>query len=365
MYQALYRKYRPKTFDEIVGQEHITQTLKHQIESGKINHAYLFTGSRGTGKTSTAKIFAKAVNCLHPKDGSPCFECEVCKSLENTNNVDVFEIDAASNNGVDEIRDIREKVKYLPVNCKYKVYIIDEVHMLSDKAFNALLKTLEEPPKHIIFILATTEVYKIPSTILSRCMRFDFRLIAEEVLIAQLKSIFAKENIKCEDDAYNLIAKAAQGSDRDMLSIADCLVAYSGGDIKTKDVMDILGNSNYANNLKICKAIHEKDIGVALETLSELERQGKNMSFVAKDITITFRNMLVVKTCTSAKLMLGFSTDMYDAHKNLADECEIKELMENMRIFSAIEAELKYAISPKTLIETAIISCIMESEKKN
>lgn len=365
MYQALYRKYRPKTFDEIVGQEHITKTLQHQIESGKINHAYLFTGSRGTGKTSTAKIFAKAVNCLHPKDGSPCYECEVCKALENANNVDVLEIDAASNNRVDEIRDIREKVKYLPVNGKFKVYIIDEVHMLTESAFNALLKTLEEPPKHIIFILATTEVHKLPATILSRCMRFDFRLINEQTLISQLKQIFAKENIKCEDDAYNLIAKSAQGSDRDMLSIADCLVAFSDGDIKTKDVMEILGNSDYEINLKICKAIHEKDIGTALTCLDKLEKQGKNLNFLAKDITITFRNMLVVKSCKDSQVMLGFSDEMYNAYNLLAEQCEVFELMENMKVFSGIEAELKYALSPKTLIETAIISCISESEKKN
>ena len=365
MYQALYRKYRPKTFDEVVGQDHITQTLKRQVENGKINHAYLFTGSRGTGKTSCAKIFAKAVNCLHPVNGSPCYECEVCKALENANNVDVLEIDAASNNRVDEIRDIREKVKFLPVNGKYKVYIIDEVHMLTESAFNALLKTLEEPPEHIIFILATTEVHKLPQTILSRCMRFDFHLVPEQTLIQHLKNIFQKENIKCEEDAYNLIAKAGQGSVRDTLSVADCLVAFSGGDIKTKDVMDILGNSGYEANLKICGAIQSKDIGTALMTLSNLEKQGKNMSFVAKDITITFRNLLVCKTCNDSKIMLGFSNEMYDAYMELANKFEVKDLMEDMKIFSSIEAELKYAISPKTLIETAIISCISESEKKN
>ena len=198
MYQALYRKYRPKSFDQIVGQDHIVLTLRNQIKKGQISHAYLFTGTRGTGKTTTAKIFAKAINCLNPQNGSPCCECSVCKALSEENNVDIIEIDAASNNRVDEIRDIREKVKYLPVNAKYKVYIVDEVHMLTESAFNALLKTLEEPPSHIVFILATTEVHKLPATILSRCMRFDFHLINEEVLINQLKQIFKNENIPIE-----------------------------------------------------------------------------------------------------------------------------------------------------------------------
>ena len=365
MYQALYRKYRPKTFDEIVGQEHITKTLANQIQNNQIGHAYLFTGSRGTGKTSTAKIFARAINCTHPQNGSPCYECDVCKALYDANNVDVVEIDAASNNRVDEIRDIREKVKFLPVNGKYKVYIIDEVHMLTDSAFNALLKTLEEPPAHIVFILATTEVHKLPATILSRCMRFDFHLIEDQVLINQLKDIFKKEQINCQEDAYKLIAKAAEGSDRDMLSIADCLVAYSGGEIKTEDVMKILGNTSHEIYLDICRAVHNKDVGLALTTLSQIERQGKNMTVVAKDLTLCFRNLLVAKTCKDASLMLGLITETYNKYVDLANICEINELMENMKIFSAIEGEIKYALSPKTLIETAIISCISDNEKKN
>ena len=365
MYQALYRKYRPKTFDEIVGQEHITKTLASQISSGNISHAYLFTGSRGTGKTSTAKIFARAINCSSPVNGSPCYNCNVCKALSDVNNVDVVEIDAASNNRVDEIRDIREKVKFLPVNGKYKVYIIDEVHMLTESAFNALLKTLEEPPSHIVFILATTEVHKLPATILSRCMRFDFHLISDEVLINQLKQIFAKENVKCEEDAYKLIAKAAEGSDRDMLSIADCMVAYTGGDIKTEQVMNILGNTNHETYLNICSAIHNKDIGKALTILDTIEHQGKNMNVVAKDLTICFRNLLVAKTCDNPNKILGFSTDILNAYIKTATDFSTNELMSNMKIFSSIEAEIKYALSPKTLIETAVICCITDGEKKN
>ncbi|MBP3582028.1 MAG: DNA polymerase III subunit gamma/tau, partial [Clostridia bacterium] len=216
MYLALYRKYRPRTFEEVIGQDHIVKTLVNQIKLDKISHAYLFTGSRGTGKTSTAKIFAKAINCADSKNGSPCGKCEVCKSLDGAN-IDVLEIDAASNNGVDEIRDLREKVKYPPVVGKYKVYIIDEVHMLSTSAFNALLKTLEEPPAHTVFILATTEVHKLPATILSRCLRFDYKLVSLEDLSNLLKSILKAENVTFDEQAINIIARAGEGSVRDTL----------------------------------------------------------------------------------------------------------------------------------------------------
>ena len=365
MYQALYRKYRPKTFDQIVGQDHIVKTLSNQIKQGQISHAYLFTGTRGTGKTTTAKIFAKAINCLNPQNGSPCYECEVCKALADNNNVDVVEIDAASNNRVDEIRDIREKVKFLPVSGKYKVYIIDEVHMLTESAFNALLKTLEEPPSHIVFILATTEVHKLPATILSRCMRFDFHLISDEILIQQLKQIFKNENVECEEDAYKIIASSAEGSDRDMLSIADCMVAYSHGKVTADLVMNILGRTNHETYLSICKSIHDKDIGTALTILDNVQKSGKNMSVVAKDLTLCFRNLLVVKTCKDANKMLNFTSQVFENYKELSNKFETKELMENMKIFSAIEAEIKYAMSPKTLIETAIVSCLTDSQKKN
>ena len=366
MYQALYRKYRPKTFDEIVGQDHITTTLKSQVKSGKIGHAYLFTGSRGTGKTSTAKIFAKAINCLNPQNGSPCYECEVCKSLMESNNVDVIEIDAASNNRVDEIRDIREKVKFMPVNGKYKVYIIDEVHMLTESAFNALLKTLEEPPSHIVFILATTEVHKLPATILSRCMRFDFHLISKEVLVNQLREIFKTEGIECEEEALKVIASSAEGSDRDMLSIADCMVAYSNGKITTKKVMSILGNTSHEVYLSIAKSIQTKDVGEALTILDRIENEGKNLSVVAKDMTTTFRNLLVAKTCKEPEKILGFTTEVLEMYKNTAKDFEVNELMEDMKVFSSIETEIKFALSSKTLLETAIITCLgYDSQKKN
>ena len=240
MYLALYRKYRPNMFDKIVGQEHITRTLQNQIKNDQIGHAYLFCGSRGTGKTTTAKVFARAINCLNPKNGSPCDECEVCKALKENNAIDIVEIDAASNNGVEEIRDLRDKVKYPPTVGKYKVYIIDEVHMLTTSAFNALLKTLEEPPSHVVFILATTEVHKLPATILSRVLRFDFKLINTETIAKLIANIFNESGIKAEQSAINLIAKAGQGSVRDALSIADMCASFANNDIKYKDVVEVV-----------------------------------------------------------------------------------------------------------------------------
>ena len=231
MYLALYRKYRPTTFDGVIGQEHITTSLKNQIKNDAISHAYLFCGTRGTGKTSVAKIFAKSINCENPTNGSACGKCPTCLALNDPSNLDILEIDAASNNRVDEIRELREKVKYPPVNGKYKVYIIDEVHMLTDSAFNALLKTLEEPPKHVVFVLATTEVQKLPATILSRCLRFDFKLVGLNDLENHLKRIFNDSGIKFDDSAVSLIARLGEGSVRDTLSIADMCVAYTNKNI--------------------------------------------------------------------------------------------------------------------------------------
>ena len=243
-YLALYRRYRPNRFEDLIGQEQVVKTLVNQINNQRIGHAYLFTGTRGTGKTSAAKIFAKAINCLNPINGSPCGQCEVCKALADSSNIDVLEIDAASNNGVSEIRDLREKVQYPPVICKYKVYIIDEVHMLSGAAFNALLKTLEEPPKHAVFILATTEVHKIPATILSRCMRFDFRLISNEKIAQLISKIYDEQQKEYESEAVFAIAKAGEGSIRDALSIADIALSYSENKLTYDNVMEILGSSN-------------------------------------------------------------------------------------------------------------------------
>lgn len=367
-YKALYRKYRPKVFDEVVGQDHITKTLKHQVMTGNINHAYLFTGSRGTGKTSTAKIFAKAVNCPNSKDGSPCFECDVCRALDNASNVDILEIDAASNNRVDEVRDIREKVKFLPVNGKYKVYIIDEVHMLTDQAFNALLKTLEEPPAHVIFILATTEVHKLPATILSRCMRFDFRLVPVAELVGLVKKVFDAEGIKYTDEALKIIALAGEGSCRDTLSIADCVNAFCQGNVTLEGAQKVIGASDTLEYVKLFDAINKKDIGSALKVIQQNFDMGKNLNVFVKDLTLHARNLLVIKNCSSPEDMLAMSSANLELLKNQAQEISNENLMEYMKIFSSIEAEMKYALSPKTLLETAIITAVSEvgaEQKKN
>ncbi|MBQ7884493.1 MAG: DNA polymerase III subunit gamma/tau [Clostridia bacterium] len=367
-YKALYRKYRPRSFDEVVGQEHITETLKHQVVSGNVSHAYLFTGSRGTGKTSTAKIFAKAVNCPNSANGSPCFECEVCKALDMASSVDVLEIDAASNNRVDEVRDLREKVKFLPTTGKYKVYIIDEVHMLTDQAFNALLKTLEEPPAHVIFILATTEVHKLPATILSRCMRFDFRLVPVDTLVGLVKKVFDAEGITYDDEALKLIALAGEGSCRDTLSIADCVSAFCQGNVTTLGAQKVIGASDTAEYVKLFDAINNKQVGKALEVVQNTYASGKNMSVFVKDLTLHARNLLVAKNCQTPQDLLAMSNSNLQLLIKQAQEIENDNLMEYMKIFSSIEAEMKYALSPKTLLEVAIITAVSEvgeGQKKN
>ena len=365
MHLALYRRFRPKTFDEIIGQDHIVSALTRQVKSGNISHAYLFSGSRGTGKTSSAKIFAKAINCLDPKNGSPCGKCLVCQALESSNNVDIIELDAASNNGVDEIREIREKVKYPPINGKYKVYIIDEVHMLTDSAFNALLKTLEEPPSHAVFILATTEVYKIPQTILSRCMRFDFRLVSKEDLMACLKNIFDTCHIKYDAKSIELIALSGEGSVRDMLSIADAVLAFSGDNVEYQNVIKVLGQNDRESVLKLSSKIFDKDLGGVLETIDEISKSGKNMTAFSKEMTVHFKDLIVIKNCEDAKSILDIPSDIFELYKKQAEKVETDTLIEFMDRFSKIESELKYALSPRVLLELVSLECASFSSKKN
>ena len=275
MYLALYRKYRPTTFDGVIGQEHITTSLKNQIKNNAISHAYLFCGTRGTGKTSVAKIFAKSINCEHPVNGSACGKCATCVALNDPSNLDIMEIDAASNNRVDEIRELREKVKYPPVNGKFKVYIIDEVHMLTDSAFNALLKTLEEPPKHVVFILATTEVQKLPATILSRCLRFDFKLVGQADLEQHLKRIFKDSQIEYDDAAVSLIARLGEGSVRDTLSIADMCVAYTNKNITYNAVLNAVGAIDKEILISLAGHILKGDVHNLLKELNEVIKTGK------------------------------------------------------------------------------------------
>lgn len=366
---ALYRKYRPKDFEEVIGQEHITKALKNQIATGKIGHAYLFTGSRGIGKTSIARIFAKAVNCENNKDGSPCMECETCKRLEKQNDINVIEIDAASNNRVDDVREIREKVKFLPVGAKYKVYIIDEVHMLTDSAFNALLKTLEEPPAHVIFILATTEAHKLPATILSRCIRFDFRLVSIQDLTSLLERVLDSEKIEYDTEALKLIATAGEGSVRDTLSIADCIVAYSNGKITKESVMRVLGTTDYDLLINYFDRLKQKDIGGILELVNSIDASGKNLSVFVKDLSRHSRNLLVCKSCNNPNEILNLPSEALEKMKTQAEGFSEKELILYMQSFGSAENELRYTLSPRLLLETLSLSVMTgtnsEEVKKN
>ncbi len=368
-HQALYRKYRPQTFGEVIGQEHITRAIENQIASGKLSHAYLFTGSRGIGKTSVARIFAKAVNCENNKNGSPCGECATCKRLEKENDINIIEIDAASNNRVDDIREIREKVKFMPVGAKYKVYIIDEVHMLTDSAFNALLKTLEEPPSHVIFILATTEVHKLPATILSRCIRFDFRLLSVDELTKLLADIFTEEGIEYERDALRAIAASGEGSVRDTLSVADCIVAYSGNKVTKADVQKVLGTTDYDLLLKFYDLLLDREIGDLLSFIDGLDKSGKNMSVFVKELSKHARNLLVCSTCQKPNDILALPEEVLERCKVQAQKTDEKKLISYLQIFAGAENELRYTLSPRLLLEalslTAMLGGSSEDVKKN
>lgn len=362
-YLALYRRYRPTTFDKLVGQEHIVKTLVNQLETDKIGHAYLFCGTRGTGKTSAAKIFSKAINCLSPKNGSPCGECEVCKALSEPSNIDVLEIDAASNNGVNEIRELREKITFPPVTCRYKVYIIDEVHMLSTPAFNALLKTLEEPPKHAVFILATTEAHKLPQTILSRCMRFDFKLIPTERIAKLICEIYDEIGKKYQKEAVMRIAKAGEGSIRDALSIADICVSCTDGELTYNDVLEVLGTSDSDKIAKLVKCILQSDGSGVIESINNLSSLGKAMGLLTKDTIGLLRDLLVIKTCKKPNDILCLPEEKFLDLKAIADLAPTERILRCIEIYSSMESELKYTTHPRVLFETASIkACKPESD---
>ncbi|MBR2966772.1 MAG: DNA polymerase III subunit gamma/tau [Clostridia bacterium] len=355
-YVALYRKYRPQTFDDVIGQDHIINTLKNQIVGNKVSHAYLFTGTRGTGKTSTAKIFARAVNCPHAveNNGSPCGKCPTCQQLLGAN-MDVIEMDAASNNGVDYARDIREKVQYPPVAGPYKVYIIDEVHMLSVGAFNALLKTLEEPPKHALFVLCTTEVHKIPATILSRCMRFDFRLVPTATLANHVASIFDKENKPYTKEATYAIAQAGEGSVRDCVSIADRCYSCTTGTLTYDDVMAVLGVSSKNSIAKLCKAILTNNTSDILTETDTLVKEGKDVARLSKDLSLYIKDLLTVKVCKNANEMLSLPDDAYFQLVELAKQVQVPKLLFAIDTLVGLENGLRYALSPLMLFESAAL----------
>ena len=325
-YQALYRKYRPTKFSDVVGQDHITKTLKNELDSGKIVHAYLFTGTRGTGKTTCAKILAKAINCLNSKGGDPCGECEICRMIANDEITDIVEMDAASNNGVDDIRELREQVNFAPATAKYRVYIIDEVHMLSGPAFNALLKTLEEPPEHVVFILATTEVHKLPATILSRCQRFDFRRIDSAEIVGRLKYVAENEGLNLTDDAATLIASAADGGMRDALSILD-LCASTGSDITEDTVSNVCSMAGNDYLIKMTDLIKNRSTEQALMLIDELHNSSVDMLRLLSELTQHFRDLMIVKVVKGDKKPIVCSSAKMKALEKQAQDFDIKEIM--------------------------------------
>ena len=307
-YTALYRKFRPSAFEDVKGQDHIVTTLKNQMKAGRIGHAYLFCGTRGTGKTTVAKILAKAVNCEHPVDGSPCNACPSCQAIQAGRSTNVIEIDAASNNGVDNIREIREEVSYRPTQGRYKVYIIDEVHMLSTGAFNALLKTLEEPPEYVIFILATTEANKIPVTILSRCQRYDFRRITIDTISARLKDLMEREGVEAEEKALRYVARKADGSMRDALSLLDQCIAFYMGETLTYDkVLDVLGTVDTEEFSRLLRNVMASNVAGSIRQLEKLTAAGKEMGQLVSDFTWYMRNLLLVKTSEDLEDVLDVS----------------------------------------------------------
>lgn len=355
-YTSLYRKYRPDTFGKVIGQDHIVRTLKNQILAGNVGHAYIFTGTRGTGKTSVAKIFARAVNCEHPlADGSPCGQCETCKELSSSSNFDILEMDAASNNSVEQIRELTDKIGFPPTVGKYKVYIVDEVHMLSKQAFNALLKTLEEPPSHAIFILATTEIHQIPATILSRCLRFDFRLVPNAILSKRIKDIFDDIHVKYETEAIELIASAGAGSVRDALSVADMCVSYCGGNITYDGVLEVLGAADPKKLQALASAIADGDVGKALTDVSALCDLGKSIPILAQDIATLFRNVLYIKNCSNAKTLLALPEAIYSALSDMAKKYTLEKCMSIMKIMSSLEGDFRYSAQHRILFEAAVV----------
>lgn len=354
LYQVLYRKYRPKVFTDVVGQEHIVSTLKKEIDSGKVSHAYLFTGSRGTGKTSCAKILSKAVNCLHPVDGNPCNECEICKGIDSGAILDVVEIDAASNNGVDSIRDIRDEINFTPASCKYRVYIIDEVHMLSIGAFNALLKTLEEPPAHVKFILATTEVHKLPVTIVSRCQRFDFKRVSPEAMKKRMEFIAQNEGFTADDEALSLIARIADGGMRDALSLLDQCTGRTK-EITADVVCEVAGMTGKDHLFSLADAAAQNNSGKALELINDLHASSCDMERLCSDLINHFRNLMIVKTVKSCSDILVCTAQEAEQYKQQSSRFTLEGILYCISLLQESMANIKRGVNRRIEMEMAMI----------
>ena len=355
MYQALYRQYRPTTFDEVLGQKHITVTLKNQIQKESIGHAYLFSGTRGTGKTSTAKILSRAVNCIDLKDGNPCNKCEMCKGIIDESIMDVIEMDAASNRRIDDIRDLREKVIYPPSRTKYKVYIIDEVHMLTPEAFNALLKTLEEPPKHLIFILATTEPEKLPQTILSRCQRFDFKRVSTKDMADRMRSIGEDLNLEIDEKVLNLIARNSDGAMRDALSLLDQCISFGDGKIGYEDAINILGIANNDKMLNLTESIIRKDLKKSLSQIDDIIQDGKDINQFIKDITYHFRNIMIAKSTNDPSELIEMDDETLNSYIEQAEQVQLEFILNTLDILTMSDEKAKWSTQPRIILEMAII----------
>ena len=365
-YTALYRKFRPDNFDDVKGQDHIVTTLTNQIKANRIGHAYLFCGTRGTGKTTVAKILAKAVNCEHPVNGSPCNECAMCKAIQAGTAMNVIEIDAASNNGVDNIREIREEVAYRPTEGKYKVYIIDEVHMLSTGAFNALLKTLEEPPSYVIFILATTEAHKIPITILSRCQRYDFHRISIDTIAARLSELLTAEGVEAEEKAVRYVAKKGDGSMRDALSLLDQCISFYLGQVLTYDkVLDVLGAVDTEVFSKLLRKVLSGDVTGSIHVLEDLITGGRELGQFVSDFTWYMRNLLLVKTSENPEEAIDVSSENLKLLKEESGMTDVETLMRYIRIFSDLSNQIRFASQKRVLVEIALIKLCRPAMETN
>ncbi len=365
-YTALYRKFRPNVFEDVKGQEHIVTTLRNQIRANRIGHAYLFTGTRGTGKTTVAKIFAKTVNCENPTDNGPCGECATCRAIAAGASMNVIEIDAASNNGVDNIREIVDEVSYSPAEGRYKVYIIDEVHMLSIGAFNALLKTLEEPPSYVIFILATTEVHKLPITILSRCQRYDFKRISIDTITERMKELIEAEGLEVEEKALRYIAKTADGSMRDALSLLDQCIAFHLGSTLTYDkVLDVLGAVDTEVFSRLLRFVLDKDVLGCIELLEEIVMQGRELTQFVTDFTWYLRNLMLVQSSDNLEDVIDMSTDNLLRLKEEAQMVKMNQIIRYIRIFSELSGQIRYAAQKRILVEIALIKLCKPSMEKD